>query len=100
MASNEEGAAVGVGRVHFPEPKTAWIRFMAVDERFRGRGIGRAILERLERIARSKGAVLITLNSREAVVDFYRKSGYSIVGDGPTLFGQIRHVTMAKNFPY
>jgi ribosomal protein S18 acetylase RimI-like enzyme len=96
MVRSDGGELMGIGRMHFIEAETAQIRFMAVDEPFRGMGIGRLILDHLEKIAFSRGARRILLNARIGVVDFYQKSGYSIIGDGPTLFGQIRHFIMEK----
>jgi GNAT superfamily N-acetyltransferase len=96
MARTEEGTLAGVGRMHLIEPQTVQIRFMAVDEPFRGKGVGKLILSRLETEARSRGALKVFLHARAEVSDFYRKAGYSVTGPGPTLFGHIRHFVMEK----
>jgi len=46
----------------------------------------------LEAEALRRGARKIVLNARDNAVEFYRKRGYAIVGEGETLFGVIRHV--------
>lgn len=90
------GEPVGIGRVHFPDSDTARIRFMATKDGFRRLGIGRAIVQRLEQIAKANGARAVTLNARESAVAFYEKLGYSVCGDAHTLFGAIRHKSMEK----
>jgi predicted GNAT family N-acyltransferase len=96
MARTEGGVLAGVGRMHLIEPEIAQIRFMAVDGLFRGKGAGKLILNGLEAEARSRGALKVFLHARTEVSDFYRKAGYSVTGDGPTLFGHIRHLVMEK----
>jgi len=51
---------------------------------------------RLHLTARGRGAAGNLLNARDNAVEFYRKRGYGIIGDGETLFGVIRHVRIAK----
>jgi len=89
---------VGVGRVHFNTKKEAQIRYMAVEREYRGKGIGGLILKELEKRARNGGAKQIILNARENVVGFYKKHDYMIVERGHTLFGNIKHWRMQKDF--
>ena len=91
-----DGRVVGVGRIHFPDEKRAQIRFMAVDPDCTGRGIGSRLLKGLEDLAREGGVTLIELNAREGAVSFYRKSNYEETGEGPLLWGRIRHVVMRR----
>jgi ribosomal protein S18 acetylase RimI-like enzyme len=90
------GKALACGRLHLTAPGEAQVRYMAVDEHARGCGCGGRILEALEAEARGRGGRKIVLNARDNAVEFYRKRGYSILGDAETLFGVIRHVRMAK----
>ena len=98
IACDESGAIIGVGRLH-TNAHEAQIRYMAVEEAVRGHGVGRAIVERLEAMAMKQGSASITLNARKNVVAFYERLGYSVTGVGPTLFGVIEHLNMAKNLP-
>jgi ribosomal protein S18 acetylase RimI-like enzyme len=41
---------------------------------------------------------VIVLDAREAAVGFYRHNGYEVVGEGPVLFGEVRHSKMRKKF--
>ena len=87
---------VGVGRAHFNSQEEAQARYMAVDEAYRGKGVGASILAELEKQARSRGAKHIVLNSRATAAEFYKKCGYAIVEQEPTLFGTIPHWKMKK----
>lgn len=96
LVCDTDGIAVGVGRLHFNTREEAQIRYMAVDQPFRGRGIGRLILRHLEHTARSRGAEVTMLHSREAAVAFYESMGYRVTGPSHTLFQSIRHFRMEK----
>ena len=87
---------VGVGRLHFNSEKEAQIRYMAVEEKYRRKGIGSLILKELEKRAKSIGAEYIVLNARENAVQFYKKHGYKTVKRTYTLFGCINHWKMQK----
>ncbi len=95
-ARDADGRVVGVGRLHRIDSTTAQIRFMAVEEGARGSGIGTAILRGLERLAADRGIRQIALNARDDAVRFYQGRGYVDVGDGPVLFGTIKHRAMKK----
>jgi membrane protease YdiL (CAAX protease family)/ribosomal protein S18 acetylase RimI-like enzyme len=96
-ARDDAGRLVGVGRLHFNSEEEAQIRYMATEEDARGTGVGRAVVERLEAIARERGARRIFLNAREIAVGFYERLGYRVTGEGPTVFGVIKHSRMEKD---
>jgi N-acetylglutamate synthase-like GNAT family acetyltransferase len=87
---------VGVGRLHFNSPEEGQVRYMAVEEDCRGRGIGGLILQELEGRARRAGAIRIVLNARADAVHFYRRHGYEQVDPSETLFDSIPHWRMRK----
>ncbi|MCL6494000.1 MAG: GNAT family N-acetyltransferase [Ignavibacterium sp.] len=88
---------VGCGRAHFNTEDEAQIRYMAVENEWQGKGIGKLILDELERRVLEKGAKKIVLHARENVVRFYEKNGYNIIKESHTLFGEIKHFLMTKN---
>lgn len=90
------GAVVGAGRVHFNTADEAQIRAMAVEEAWRGRGVGAALLRALETRAAAAGARRLVLSARDLAVPFYRRHGYRVERPGETLFGVIPHFWMAK----
>jgi GNAT superfamily N-acetyltransferase len=93
---SDDGRPLAIGRLHLNSPEEAQIRYMAVAESARGKGLGRRIVEYLETIARDRGATTVVLNAREEVAGFYQTMGYEIIGAGPTLFGAVKHVRMQK----
>ncbi len=96
LAAYDGDRIVAVARLHFNSEEEAQIRYMAVDERYRNRGIGGEMLKELERIAREKGAKYIVLEARENAVNFYLKNGYVMVKKSFLLFDSIQHYRMMK----
>ncbi len=61
----------------------ARVLMVAVEEGFRGRGIGTSLMREFERRARESGARRITLEvrtSNEGAIRLYRRLGYRVVG--------------------
>jgi ribosomal protein S18 acetylase RimI-like enzyme len=87
---------VGVARGHFNSKDQAQIRYMAVDNSFQNRGIGRELLMQLEEKLKEKGAREIILKAREKAVSLYEKQGFEIFAEGEVLFGEIAHFWMRK----
>jgi len=96
MVTGDDASIVGTGRIHKQNDDTAQIRYMAVAQELHGRGIGSLILERLEHKARDWHCQEIALNARSSCLGFYRKHGYEIIAEAPTLFGSIAHKRMRK----
>ena len=57
------------------------MRQVAVDEKVRGRGIGRMMVKYSENLARTLGCEEMVLHARETAVPFYEQLGYTRVGD-------------------
>ena len=96
MAIVDGGDAIGVGRVHVSDDKTAQIRYMAVIANRRRQHIGTDIITLLETKACEWGAKTICLNARNEAVGFYHNMGYLKIGAGETLFNCIEHTRMKK----
>lgn len=94
----EEDEIIGVGRLDFTENLGSQIRFMAVDSRFQGRGIGRQLMQHMEEIARNKGCKETILHAREIALPFYEKLGYRSIEESHLLFGEIQHFLMIKHY--
>jgi predicted GNAT family N-acyltransferase len=54
---------------------------VAVNERLRGKGIGRMMVKYAEEFARRIGFHKIVLHARETAVPFYERLGYAKIGD-------------------
>ncbi len=97
VAVTGEGEFVAAARLQRePQPATGRIRYMAVAEKWRRRGIGSRLLAALEALALEEGMERITLLARDPFLDFYLCRGYIPVGPGPLLFDIIPHTRMEK----
>ncbi len=57
------------------------MRQVAVDEKAKGRGVGRTLVKYSEDLARTLGFQEMVLHAREPAVPFYERLGYARVGD-------------------
>jgi len=86
LISKIEGKVVGMIGLHkgiFYERNGIYVRITAfvIDEEYRGKGIGRKLIQEAELWAKNQGALAIGLTSgnrkeRELAHQFYRKMGY------------------------
>lgn len=91
-----DNAIVSVGRIHNRTPKQAQIRYMATEAAYRKKGIATRLLKDLENEAVRMGVEEIVLNAREQYLDFYLGLGYTIQGEGETLYNTIKHKRLSK----
>ncbi len=87
---------IGTGRLHRLDNATGQIRYMAIIPPWRGKRLGSALLDWLERRAREMGMKHIRLDAREESAGFYLAHGYEDRGAGHVLYGEIRHRRMYK----
>jgi N-acetylglutamate synthase-like GNAT family acetyltransferase len=75
-----DGAVIGFGGLAWysiPSKGTiAWIEEVVVDQQSQGKGVGKAILETLLKLAKQVGAQQIKLTSAPAAQAFYQKQGF------------------------
>jgi GNAT superfamily N-acetyltransferase len=79
------GGAVGALRLRV-EPRTLWVRRVAVDPAVQGRGVGRALMRWAERRALELGLPEVRLGVREQLPGnraFYEKLGYRVIRAHP-----------------
>ena len=62
-------------------PDTVRLRQMAVLNDLQGKGIGRALMNFAENLARDRGYKKLSMHARKNVVGFYEKMGYKVHGD-------------------
>ena len=77
--AREGGTPLGTARLREVEG-VAKAERVAVVETERSHGIGRALMEELEREAGRRGAKRVILNAQEDVVPFYERLGYTATG--------------------
>jgi GNAT superfamily N-acetyltransferase len=76
-------------------PEIVRLRQMAVLNNLQGKGIGRALMNFAENIARDRGFKIISMHARKNAVGFYEKMGYKVAGDEFTEI-TIPHYVMEK----
>jgi len=77
----EEEKMLGCCMLIKSDPSTIRMRQMAVLNNLQGKGIGRALMQFAENIARDLGYKKLTMHARVTAVGFYEKLGYSVVGE-------------------
>lgn len=77
------------------DSSTLKMRQVAVDEKYRGKGIGRVLVSFSERIGRRRGYKRMCLSARETATALYENMGYISVGKPYVEIG-IPHIKMEK----
>jgi GNAT superfamily N-acetyltransferase len=62
-------------------PNVLRLRQMAVLSGLQGKGVGRAILQFAENIARDRGYKKMVMHARKTAIGFYEKLGYTIMSE-------------------
>jgi predicted GNAT family N-acyltransferase len=77
LAETPEGEAIGTARL-LPD---GHLGRMAVLSGWRGRGVGKALLEGLIAAGRRRGLARLALNAQTYALDFYARMGFVVSGD-------------------
>ena len=89
----EDNEVIGCGRI-IMQGSTAWIGRVAVKKSYRGRGVGKSLMETMMQISVDSGAKTISLHAQIHVEPFYRKLGY--IPHGKTFMDAgIEHIEMS-----
>lgn len=81
IAAFEEERILGCCMLVEEKPGIARLRQMAVLNDLQGKGIGRALMNFAENIARDRGFKHIRMHARSNAVGFYEKVGYRTIGE-------------------
>jgi predicted GNAT family N-acyltransferase len=76
-------------------PETVRLRQMAVLNDLQGKGIGRALMNFAENLARDRGYKTLSMHARKNALGFYEKMGYKVASDEFTEI-TIPHYVMEK----
>jgi predicted GNAT family N-acyltransferase len=95
VAFDEQGRCVGTGRLVRVDSRTCQIGRMATAPEHRKHGVGAAVLEILERMARLRGLAEIVVHAQLPAEAFFRNRGYVPEGDQFLAEG-VPHVLMRK----
>lgn len=77
------------------KPGAVRLRQMAVLNDLQGKGIGRALIQFAENLARDHGYRTVTMHARTNAIGFYEKMGYKVKGNEFTEV-TIQHFVMEK----
>jgi predicted GNAT family N-acyltransferase len=77
----EEDRMLGCCMLVEEQPDIVRLRQMAVLNDLQGKGIGRALMNFAENLARDRGYKIVRMHARNNVVGFYEKVGYKVKGD-------------------
>lgn len=96
LISDSDGNAIACGRLQNNGHGIGQIRYMAVDENWQGKGLGKAVCLFLEAKGKTIGLKKIELQARENAVEFYKRNGYTIKEKSFKLWDIIQHYLMEK----
>jgi ribosomal protein S18 acetylase RimI-like enzyme len=80
MAALDDGKMLGCCMLVEEGPKTVRLRQMAVRNDLQGKGVGKALIQFAENLARDQGYEKITMHARKHALGFYEKMGYRVSG--------------------
>ena len=80
MVAYEDDQMLGCCMLVEEEPDTVRLRQMAVLNDLQGKGIGKALMQFAENLARDRGYKKITMHARKNAIGFYEKMGYKKKG--------------------
>lgn len=66
----------------FPGVEAYWVGFFAVEEKYRGQGIGYALLQKLESVLKEQKANKLWVSSVPDSKEYYEKEGFKLVMTG------------------
>jgi ribosomal protein S18 acetylase RimI-like enzyme len=81
MAAYEDDQMLGCCMLVEEAPGTVRLRQMAVVNDLQGKGIGKALMQFAENLARDRGFRKITMHARKNAIGFYEKMGYRKIGE-------------------
>jgi GNAT superfamily N-acetyltransferase len=91
----EDDDLLGCCMIVEENPTTARLRQMAVLNNLQGKGVGRALMQFAENLARDRGYKVLSMHARKNAIGFYEKVGYKVKGDEFTEI-TIPHYLMEK----
>jgi predicted GNAT family N-acyltransferase len=80
IAAFEDDQMLGCCMLVEEEPEMVRLRQMAVINDLQGKGVGRALMQFAENLARDRGYKKITMHARKNALGFYEKMGYRKIG--------------------
>ena len=95
IAAYDDDQMLGCCMLVEENPSIVRLRQMAVLNDLQGKGIGRALMNFAENLARDRGYKIMSMHARKNVVGFYEKMGYKVTS-GEFIKITIPHYVMEK----
>ncbi|MEW9697909.1 GNAT family N-acetyltransferase [Paenibacillus sp. SI8] len=92
----DDGQPIAAARWYFYKPDTAKFQRVAVLKEYRGKGLGKQIIQEMEKHAREMGCQSVILDAQCQAEGFYRQIGYQVISEEPFFDANILHVRMQK----
>lgn len=92
----DEHVLKAIARLDVSGEKIAQVRFVAVESKEQGKGLGKVIMQAVEDHSKARGDVKMILHARDYAVEFYKNLGYSLIEPSHKLFGVLQHYLMEK----
>jgi predicted GNAT family N-acyltransferase len=96
VAAFEDDKMLGCCMLVRQDDRTVKLRQMAVLNNLQGKGIGRALMNFAENIARDRGYKVLTMHARKTATGFYERLGYKVSSEEFKEL-DIPHFVMEKN---
>ncbi|MFD0710798.1 GNAT family N-acetyltransferase [Paenibacillus sp. GCM10027626] len=93
----DSGKPIAAARYRMYDERIAKLQRIAVLAPYRGKGLGKQIIEQMEKDIRQQQIDAIILDAQIQAEAFYRKLGYLTISEEPFLDAGIWHVRMKKN---
>lgn len=91
-----DGAPAATGRLTMTSDREGVLARIAVLPDYRGKGLGKRVVQRLEALARREGLATVSLKPHHYLEDFYQKMGYATVPGSFSTVGAHPLLTMTK----
>lgn len=90
-----------VGHIGFlDKPESVHIRTLFVNKKFREKGLGRELLQRVEEKAKRKNIFKISVYSSDSALNFYEKNGFKKTGEVAVAKHGTQYPKMEKNLSF
>ena len=96
MAVDEKGEVVGVAKLYEKEAGVGHVSHLAVAPEYQRQGIGRLLMDAVEKRARKRGFKTIGTMARLTGTSYFEGAGFRVVGIPTPTLGTVRVVWMEK----
>jgi len=92
-----EGESIlAIARLDRVDETVCQVRFVAVETNIQGKGLGKQIMDAVEKCGAENGYTKLMLHARDYALPFYEKLGYTLLGPSYKLFDVLQHFEMEK----